>query len=117
MRVEVIVRLFLYIIYNRVCYTYISNGRKQKINENQTVKMVAKAGFTRLENYIKTINPNTVDTDILNLKLEKLKVHWKSLEESLTTIYDEETSDDQEIELELINYEEKYINLRVSGKK
>lgn len=81
-------------------------------------KKVAKAGFTRMENYIKTINPNTVDIDILNLKLEKLEAHWKSLEESLAELplYDEETSE-QDLELVLISYEEKYINLRVNAER
>lgn len=45
-------------------------------------KRVAKAGFTRVENFIKAMDINTVDIEELKIRLDKLEELRKSLEES-----------------------------------
>jgi len=80
-------------------------------------KRLAKTGFTRMENFLKTIDPDTADADEVRLRLNKLEDLWKSFEESLTelAIYEEVTN--EQLDRELVSYEEKYITLKLHGER
>ncbi|XP_018360396.1 PREDICTED: uncharacterized protein LOC108759449 [Trachymyrmex cornetzi] len=79
-------------------------------------KRVAKAGFTRIENFIKAIQPDSVDVEEVRIRLDKLEELQKTLEESLVelAVYDKDISEEQ-IDLEIAGYEEKYVNLKRAG--
>ena len=87
----------------------------RKIKQN---KRLAKAGFTRIKTFLDNLDPETVNTEEVKLRLNKLEEFRKSLEESLTElgIHDKEFTEES-VDEELIVCEEKYISLRLRGKR
>ena len=87
----------------------------RKIKQN---KRLAKAGFTRIETFLDNLDPETVNTEEVKLRLNKLEEFRKSLEESLTElgIHDEEFTEER-VDEELSVCEEKYISLRLRGER
>ncbi|XP_011169928.2 uncharacterized protein LOC105202933 [Solenopsis invicta] len=81
-------------------------------------RRIAKAGFTRTENFIKSMQPDTVDIDELRIKLDKLAELRKSIEECVIelAVYDIEATDEQ-IDQQIASYEEKYIGLKLMGER
>ena len=59
------------------------------------IKRVAKAGFTRVENFIKAMDINTDDTEELKIRLDKLETLRKLLEENLMELNDKEVTEAQ----------------------
>ncbi|XP_032685831.1 uncharacterized protein LOC116850993 [Odontomachus brunneus] len=91
------------------------NAELMKIKQR---KRVGKAGFTRVENFIWSIEPNTIDIEEVKLRLNKLDDLWKSLEEILTelAVHDENVTDEQ-VDKVLVNYEKKYFDLKLAGER
>ena len=87
----------------------------RKIKQN---KRLAKAGFTRIKTFLDNLDPETVNTEEVKLRLNKLEEFRKSLEESLTElgIHDKEFTEES-VDEELIVCEEKYISLRLRGER
>lgn len=77
-------------------------------------KKVTKAGLTRIENFINSIDHDTVDIEKLKLRLNKLEDLWKALLEIQIEllVVDEDTTDEL-MEQELESYEDKYIRLKL----
>lgn len=76
-------------------------------------KRIAKAGFTRIENLIKAVQPDTTNIEEVNLRLNKLEEIRKSLEEILIKLaVHDKKANDAEIDQEIASYEERYSNLK-----
>ncbi|NEV48948.1 DUF1759 domain-containing protein, partial [Wolbachia pipientis] len=80
-------------------------------------KRVAKAGFTRVENFIKAMDINTVDIEELKIRLDKLEELRKSIEESLIELSIHEEISEEQAEQEIDSYEEKYVSLKLIGER
>ncbi|XP_036143903.1 uncharacterized protein LOC118645955 [Monomorium pharaonis] len=80
-------------------------------------KRIAKASFTRAENFLRTVEPDRVKVDEVNLRLKKLEEAWKAIEESLTELAIFEAFSEEQVDQELVEQEERYIELRLFGER
>lgn len=80
-------------------------------------KRIAKASFTRVESFLNAVEPKNVNIEEIKLRLKKLEDAWKSIEESLTELAIHEVLTEEQVDQELVEQEDKYINLRLEGER
>lgn len=89
-----------------------------ELNKFKAKKKVTKAGLTRMENFMNDIDPDTVDTDKIKLRLSKLEEIWQSFVDIQTelSVLDENMTDEL-MEVELKNHEDRYIAIKLKGER
>jgi len=91
---------------------------KENLTKLNQRKKVTKASITRIENFMKDMDSNSVDLDELKLKVMRLDEFWQTLLEIQIDlmVYDSETTEEQ-ADLKIVNFEEKYMHLKLIARR